>query len=287
MLMLAADLDQPYSVEDPAKIQGRDEVLLDERSLAALRLRRALSALPGDHGSLLLPGAGAGRYARAFARYRPGWRIVGGDLSRHAIVEATAAGGGPEYVVFDAEHMPFSDRAFDAVVFLDLIEHLPNPRRFLSECRRVLKPNGVLHFFSPLEAQPGTLYQALDNDRPIPIHAWKLKHVGHIQRYSAPQLLQMLWDAGFEPDEISFSFHLIGQTHDVLDYWARERATGGQGRLPLSLVRAISRVAMMATWRFAYLEDYVYSGQTFASGMHVTARLRPSPESQTANTPNI
>jgi len=261
-----------YSVDDPGTIQGRDEVFLDERSLAALRLQRALAAIPETSGRLLLPGAGAGRYARAFARYRPAWDIVAGDLSAQAIEEARALGSGPEYHVFDAEQIPFEDQSFDALIFFDLIEHLPHPARFLAECRRVLTPDGVLHGFSPLEAASGTLYHVFGNDRPVPIHRWKREHVGHVQRFNTPGLLQLLWDAGFEPYEIDYSFHLLGQTHDVLDYWARERVSGGQGRMPVPAVRAITRLAFIATWRLSYLEDRLYSGPSFASGIHITAR---------------
>lgn len=260
-----------YSPEDPSKIQGRDDVFAEERSLAGLRLQRALAALPDEPGELLLPGAGAGRYARAIARARPAWRITAGDLSAQAVSEAVARGGGPEYWVFDAETPPFADESFDAIIFLDLIEHLPHPSQFLDECRRMLRPGGVLHFFAPLEDEPGTLYRLFRNNRPIPIHRWKRDHVGHMQRYTASELLQMVWDAGFEVDDLAFSFHLVGQAHDVLDYWARERGAGGPGRLPAAAVQAVTRTAFIATWRLAYLEDRLYAGASFASGVHVTA----------------
>jgi SAM-dependent methyltransferase len=260
-----------YDPEDPAKIQGRDEVFAGERTLAGLRLDRALAALPDQPGDLLLPGAGAGRYARAIARERPAWNITAGDLSARAVAEAEALGGGPEYWVFDAEAPPFADEAFDAIIFLDLIEHLPHPRLFLDECRRMLRPGGVLHFFAPLEDEPGTLYRVLRNDRPIPIHRWKRDHVGHIQRYTSAALLQMVWDAGFEVSAVEYSFHVVGQTHDVLDYWARDRGAGGPGLLPAAAVQAVTRAAFVATWRLAFLEDRLYAGAGFASGIHVTA----------------
>src|SRR5690606_13835425 len=77
-----------YDIEDPAKIQGRDEVTSRDRSLAALRLRRALAALEPVHGRVLLLGCGAGRYVRALERERPDLDLVGGDLSLHALAEA-------------------------------------------------------------------------------------------------------------------------------------------------------------------------------------------------------
>ncbi len=261
-----------YDIDDPVKIQGRDEVFLTDRSLAALRLKRALAAVGGGQQSLLAPGAGAGRYARAIARYRPGWRIVAGDLSARAVEEAIRLGGGPWYSEFDVENIPFDSRSFDSVVFFDLLEHVPNPDRMLTECLRVLRPGGVLHFFVPLEAQPRTLYSLLKNDRPIPIHGWKHDHVGHIQRFQESDVLGLVWYAGYENVQTAHSFHLIGQIHDILDYWQRERNRGGVGIVPLPVVNLFCRAAFIATWRGAYVEDRLYSGAVFASGLHVTAR---------------
>lgn len=40
--------------------------------------------------------------------------------------------------------LPFADATYDVVIAANLIEHLENPFFFLRECRRVLKPGGVL-----------------------------------------------------------------------------------------------------------------------------------------------
>jgi SAM-dependent methyltransferase len=264
-----------YSVDDPVKIQGRDEVAPGQRNLGALRLERALSALGEAEGLLLLLGAGAGRYARALARERPDLDVIASDLSRVAIHEAAARGGPPAYLVHDAQALPFPADTFGAVVFFDLLEHLPAPDRMLAECARVLAPGGTLHFFTPLEDEPGTLYAWLRDDRPIPIHRWKRDHVGHIQRYRRGDVLARVWRAGLAVSEVSSSFHLAGQTHDIVDYWERERSRGGPGRLPAPLVRAISRGVFLVTWRLAYLEDRGYAGPWLASGLHVTARKAP------------
>lgn len=263
-----------YDVDDPGKMQGRDEVAPNERSLGALRLQRALEALGDTGGTLLLPGAGAGRYARAIATARPDLDIVAGDLSPAAVEEARQRGGGPVYDVFDAEAMPYPDGHFDAVVFFDLLEHVPSPRRMLAECARVLKSGGLLHGFVPLEAQPGTLYRLLHNDRPVPIHRWKREHVGHVQRFTRADVLRTVVQAGFDVEHLTHSFHTVGQVHDIVDYWHRERHTKPEvGRLPLPVVDAVTRGTFLVTWRLAWLEDRLYTGSRLASGVHVTARL--------------
>jgi SAM-dependent methyltransferase len=262
-----------YHVDDPAKIQGRDDIIPGTRNLGEIRLERALEALGDTGGRLLLLGAGAGRYARALSHARPDLDVFAGDLSRRAISEAMSYGGTPLYLVLDAQSLPFADETFDAVVFFDLIEHVPSPSTLLAECRRVLKPDGVLHFFVPLEDQPRTLYRALRRNRPIPIHRWKHKHVGHIQRFDEQRVVSLARDAGFPDVRTSHSFHLVGQIHDVIDYWQRERSAGGSGLLPVSAVKLITRGAFVVTWRLAYLEDRVYSGPILASGLHVSARM--------------
>ena len=264
-------MSSSYNVEDPDKVQGRDEVRLGERNLGALRLQRAIDALSDTPGKVLLLGCGAGRYARALVRYLPGRTVIGGDLSRQALTEAVAAGDGPHYLALDAQDLPFSEKSFDAVLFLDVLEHVPEPDQLLAECARVLKQGGVLHYFLPLEDEPGTLYRLLRRNWPIPIHRWKRDHVGHIQRFSRGDVLRRTWAAGLPVTETSYSFHLIGQVHDILDYWNRERAAGGSGLLPLNAVKKITRVAFIATWRLAYIEDRFYRGPRFASGIHVTA----------------
>ncbi len=51
----------------------------------------------------------------------------------------------------DAGHaLPFPDRAFDAVVCIDAINHLPDRRRVLQEWKRVLRPGGSLVFTDPI-----------------------------------------------------------------------------------------------------------------------------------------
>jgi SAM-dependent methyltransferase len=260
-----------YDIEDPAKIQGRDEVSSTDRSLAGLRLRAALQAIEGVRGRLLLLGCGAGRYVRAVARERPDLDLHGGDLSLTALQEARARDPRADYVGLDASQLPYRDASFEAVVFFDLLEHVPEWRRMLREIDRVLAPGGVLHFFVPLEGEAGTIYSLLARSKRLPINRWKRDHVGHVHHFDAQTVIQAVWDAGLTVEDVSFGFHLAGQTHDVVDYWARERASGGEGILPAAFVRGLSRSIFLATWRLSFLEDRLYQGRVLASGLHLTA----------------
>jgi 2-polyprenyl-6-hydroxyphenyl methylase / 3-demethylubiquinone-9 3-methyltransferase len=51
-----------------------------------------------------------------------------------------------EYRVSGGESLPFADGAFDVVVCVDVLEHVEDLRRVLSEVRRVLRPNGIFLF---------------------------------------------------------------------------------------------------------------------------------------------
>jgi ubiquinone/menaquinone biosynthesis C-methylase UbiE len=50
----------------------------------------------------------------------------------------------------DAEKLPFRESTFDAVIAAAIIEHVPDPRQFLNEIRRVLKPSGVSIITTPV-----------------------------------------------------------------------------------------------------------------------------------------
>jgi SAM-dependent methyltransferase len=45
---------------------------------------------------------------------------------------------------FDAQEMPFEDESADVVILFEAIYYLPDAPRFVAECRRVLRPGGVV-----------------------------------------------------------------------------------------------------------------------------------------------
>jgi methionine biosynthesis protein MetW len=83
---------------------------------------------------------------------------VGVDVSENAVREAKEHGFDVG-VIEDAESLPFGDNEFDAVVSLEVIEHLLFPLRAVQEATRVLKPGGAM-----LLTTPNTAYWRLRID---------------------------------------------------------------------------------------------------------------------------
>lgn len=61
-------------------------------------------------------------------------------------------------VFADAACLPFADNSIDTVLFFEVLEHVANPQRTLSEITRVLKPGGMLvmsmPFLYPMHDEP-------------------------------------------------------------------------------------------------------------------------------------
>ena len=87
--------------------------------------------------------------------------VVAGDLSEEALESSgeRLAGFGARAVVRREDCMDLSAgaEAFEVVVSMETIEHLPDPARFLDEVSRVLKPGGLLLLSTPnaLVTNPG------------------------------------------------------------------------------------------------------------------------------------
>ncbi|HUS15048.1 MAG TPA: class I SAM-dependent methyltransferase, partial [Chloroflexia bacterium] len=104
-------------------------------------------------------------------------------------------------------------------------------------------------------------------------HRWKRDHIGHIQILTTGSMRRILESHGLRVRDVSFSFHLLGQIHDVVDYWQREQLAGGRARTPLAqtAVKLVSRAVFFPTWRLAYYEDRLRRHDPRAVGVHFTA----------------
>lgn len=71
--------------------------------------------------------------------------VVAGDVSAQILeIARRHYGARGDFRQFDAQQLPFADGSFDAALIFEALYYLPDPDRFFRECRRVLRPGGVL-----------------------------------------------------------------------------------------------------------------------------------------------
>ena len=56
-----------------------------------------------------------------------------------------------------ATDLPYPDASFQAVVFYDVLEHIPDAERCVAEIFRVLRPGGLLAATVPARGSPARL----------------------------------------------------------------------------------------------------------------------------------
>ena len=117
-------------------------ILLSPRKLAA---RLALDTA----SQVLEVGAGTGFYSAEVARRVSAGQLALLDLQPEMLKKAqrrlNAEGlSNVIYAAADAGQLPFKEDFFDAVFLVTVLGEIAEPKAFLSEARRVLKPAGVL-----------------------------------------------------------------------------------------------------------------------------------------------
>lgn len=131
-------------------------------------------------------GCGTGSHARRL--HRQGFEVVGLDRRPEGLREGRKQAPEIGWVRADATALPFRSGSFDAVLMLDLLEHVPEEPT-LAELQRVLRPGGVII---------GT----------VPAMQWLWSYrddaAGHLRRYSRRRLRTACLTAGLDLAETRF-----------------------------------------------------------------------------------
>jgi SAM-dependent methyltransferase len=143
---------------------------------------------PGDR--VLDMGCGGGRHA--FSLYKRGADVVAFDMSYDDLVEVKnmfaaihLAGEAPKKATATtvrgtAYDLPFEDSSFDRVIAAEIMEHLPEDEKAMSELFRVLKPGGLIAVTVP-RWLPEKVCWALSDD-------YHNEPGGHIRIYKGSEL---------------------------------------------------------------------------------------------------
>jgi SAM-dependent methyltransferase len=109
--------------------------------ITALAIKPLFDAIRLEGGIDLLDVA-TGPGSLAAEAHRLGAKTLGVDLSPGMIELATRSYPGMDFRVAEVEHLPFTDRSFDAVVCNFGLGHFPCPEASVAECIRTLRRGG-------------------------------------------------------------------------------------------------------------------------------------------------
>lgn len=111
---------------------GRSKKFLDQ-------IRSLLNKEPGDI-HLLDVGCSSGAFLNVAVKL--GYQSEGVEPA--ALAAATAQAAGLKVRCGLLEEIGYAAESFDAITLFEVIEHLKDPLPLLAECRRILKPGGIL-----------------------------------------------------------------------------------------------------------------------------------------------
>ncbi len=157
-----------------------------------------LGLQPGER--VLDMGCGAGRHA--FEMYKRGADVIALDQDADelsTVSEWFAAmreeGGLPEGAEADVKQgdaldLPFADGEFDRVVASEVLEHIPDDARAISELVRVLRPGGTIAVTVPRWLPEKVCWALSDEYHEV--------EGGHVRIYRGDELVAKLEDAGLQ-----------------------------------------------------------------------------------------
>jgi ubiquinone/menaquinone biosynthesis C-methylase UbiE len=149
-------------------------------------------------------------------------RTVVADVSEEAMRNVECA----SKAVTSITEMSFAPASFDCILCSEVLEHVADDVKAMSELRRVLKPGGVLVVTVPFQKR----FWAEDDE-----------YVGHVRRYDPGELEQKLQAGGFHNVK---TYKLSG----TIERWLTRRSLrtyqkgGATAKLPLPLLRLANTV---------------------------------------------
>ena len=135
--------ETPTPVKDFSTVTETPAALFTRQAIAMNKHRYRLAASYASGRRVLEVACGVGQGLGLLGRGAN--QVVGGDVTFSLLHQARGHYGDRiPLLCFDAQSMPFSDHSFDLIILFEAIYYLPSPSLFLKECRRLLRPGGVL-----------------------------------------------------------------------------------------------------------------------------------------------
>ena len=167
---------------------------------------------------LLDIGCGGGLLSEPMARL--GATVVGADAAERNIpvakVHAEQSGLEIDYRFTTAEALAASGEQFDAILNMEVVEHVADPLAYLTACQQLLKPGGLM-VCSTINRNPKSYLMAIIGAEHI--MRWLPKGTHEWHKFITPdELFDLLKNAGLEPvDRTGFVFNPIAWSWSLSD----------------------------------------------------------------------
>lgn len=136
-----------------------------------------------DAPTILEIGCLAGLTLQDIRQILPKASVIGADYVREPLEQLAVTMPEVPFIHFDLVKCPLPDNSLDAVVLLNVLEHIEDDAEAVRQLYRILKPGGI----AVIEVPAGpTLYDVYD------------KLLMHYRRYSLAQLTRLTRKAGFQ-----------------------------------------------------------------------------------------
>ncbi len=172
---------QHHEVTKLAELEERHWWYAERRAVLNRQLKKLGRPAEGDQA--LDIGSAAGGNTAVLAKH--GWKAFAADLSTTAVT--IAAERGTRVLNADIRNLPVQSDSLGLVTALDVLEHVPDDKSAINEIYRVLRPGANVLITVPCS-------MSLWSEHDVA--------VGHVRRYSQPELLDLVTGAGFEISKV-------------------------------------------------------------------------------------
>ncbi len=163
-------------------------------------------------------GCGGGLLSEPMARL--GAEVVGADAAERNIpvarLHAEQSGLEIDYRHTTAEALAAAGEQFDAILNMEVVEHVADPLAYLTACQQLLKPGGVM-VCSTLNRNPKSYLMAIIGAEHV--MRWLPKGTHEWSKFITPdELFELLRNAGLEPvDRKGFVFNPLAWSWLISD----------------------------------------------------------------------
>lgn len=215
---MAADWWDPTGKFKPLHMLNPVRLDYITRQIAAEFDRDLTADRPFSGLRLLDIGCGGGLLCEPMARL--GANVVGADAAPRNIpvaqLHAEQSGLTIDYRHTTAEDMAEAGEQFDVVLNMEVVEHVADPLAYLTACRELLKPGGLM-VASTLNRNPKSFVMGIVGAEYV--MRWLPKGTHDWRKFLTPdELFDLLRQAGLDPvDRKGFSFNPVAWSFSISD----------------------------------------------------------------------